>query len=90
VKKCISIVAIAVFAIGFVWRFSGWISEWAGRLIGVRGVTSSYEAFVESYVGKYLADGGLVGIAGPWLLMATGLILFGILYAMPGKSSQTR
>ena len=52
---------------------------------GVRGVTSSDEAFVESYVGKYLADGGSVGIAGPWLLMATGLILFGILYAMPAK-----
>jgi hypothetical protein len=69
-RKRISIVAIAVFATKFIWRFSDWISEWAGRFIGVRGVTSSYEAFVESYVGMYLAEGGLAG--GSWSVAAHG------------------
>ena len=85
-RKCLSIAAVIVFAVGFAWRFAGWISEWTGRLLGTRGVTSSYEAFVESHVGMYLAEGGFARIAGPWLLMAAGLILLFILWASPRKS----
>jgi hypothetical protein len=42
-----AVTAIAILLLGVAWRFAGWILEWIGRLLGVRGLTSSYEAFVE-------------------------------------------
>ena len=72
--------AIAILLLGVVWRFAGWILEWIGRLLGARGLTSSYEAFVEGYVGMLMTDGSLAKILGPWLLMGVGLILLAVLY----------
>ena len=42
--------AIAILLLGVVWRFAGGSRKWIGRLLGARGLTSSYEAFVEAYV----------------------------------------
>jgi len=85
-----SAAAIGFVLAGLVWRFAGWISEWVGRLLGIRGLTSSYDAFVESYVGMLMAEGSFTRILGPWLLMAIGLLLLAVLYWSPGKDSQVR
>ena len=69
-----AVTAIAILLLGVAWRFAGWILEWIGRLLGVRGLTSSYEAFVEGYVGMLMTEGSLAKILGPWLLMGVGLI----------------
>lgn len=79
--------AIAILLLGVVWRFAGWILEWIGRLLGARGLTSSYEAFVEGYVGTLMTDGSLAKILGPWLLMGVGLILLAVLY-LPARKSR--
>jgi hypothetical protein len=42
-----SIAAIAILLVGVTWRFAGWILQWIGRLLGMRGIASSYDAFVE-------------------------------------------
>ena len=60
--------AIAILLLGVVWRFAGWILEWIGRLLGARGLTSSYEAFVEGYVGMLMTDGSLAKIARPMVV----------------------
>jgi len=78
--------AIAILLLGVVWRFAGWILEWIGRLLGARGLTSSYDAFVEGYVGMLMTDGSLAKILGPWLLMGVGLILLAVLYLPVRKS----
>ena len=52
-----AVTAIAILLLGVAWRFAGWILEWIGRLLGVRGLTSSYEAFVEGYVGMLMTEG---------------------------------
>jgi hypothetical protein len=54
-----AVTAIAILLLGVAWRFAGWILEWIGRLLGARGLTSSYEAFVEGYVGTLMTDGSL-------------------------------
>ena len=64
----------------------GWILEWIGRLLGARGLTSSYEAFVEGYVGMLMTDGSLAKILGPWLLTGVGLILLAVLYSPAPQS----
>ena len=79
--------AIAMLLLGVVWRFAGWILEWIGRLLGARGLTSSYEAFVEGYVGMLMTDGSQAKILGPWLLMGVGLILLAVLYLPVRKES---
>ena len=75
-----AVTAIAILLLGVAWRFAGWILEWIGRLLGVRGLTSSYEAFVEGYVGMLMTEGSLAKILGPWLLMGVGLILLAAFY----------
>ena len=75
-----AVTAIAILLVGVAWRFAGWILEWIGRLLGMRGLTSSYEAFVEGYVGMLMTEGSLAKILGPWLLMGVGLILLAVLY----------
>ena len=82
--------AIAILLLGVVWRFAGWILEWIGRLLGVRGLNSSYEAFVESHVGMLTTEGGLIKILGPWLLMGVGLILLAVLYLPVRKDPEVR
>ena len=79
-RSFVAITAVALFLVGAAWRFAGWILEWVGRLLGARGLTSSYEAFVEGPVGALMADGGFARILGPWLLMGIGLILLAVLY----------
>jgi len=90
VRKVISIVALAVLLAGVTWRFAGWILEWIGRLLGVRGLSSSYEAFVKSHVGMLTTEGGLIKILGPWLLMGVGLILLAVLYLPVRKDPEVR
>jgi hypothetical protein len=34
-----AVTAIAILLLGVAWRFAGWILEWIGRLLGVRGMT---------------------------------------------------
>ena len=80
-----AVTAIAILLLGVAWRCAGWILEWIGRLLGARGLTSSYEAFVEGYVGMLMTDGSLAKILGPWLLMGVGLILLAVL-CRPVKS----
>jgi ATP/ADP translocase len=63
---------------GFAWRVVGWILAWVGRALGVRGIASSYEAFVESC--SWLTG----AILGPWLLMGAGLLLFAAIH-WPGR-----
>jgi hypothetical protein len=82
-----AVTAIAILLLGVAWRFAGWILEWIGRLLGVRGLTSSYEAFVEGYVGMLMTEGSLAKILGPWLLMGVGLILLAALYLPVRKES---
>jgi len=60
--------AIAILLLGVVWRFAGWILEWIGRLLGARGLTSSYEAFVEGYVGMLMTDGSLAKMLRPMVV----------------------
>lgn len=79
--------AIAILLLGVVWRFAGWILEWIGRLLGARGLTSSYEAFVEGYVGTLMTDGSLAKILGPWLLMGVGLMILAVLYLPARKEA---
>jgi len=80
VRVFVAVAAVALFLVGAAWRFAGWILEWVGRLLGVRGLTSSYEVFVESSVGALMADGSLARILGPWFLMGIGLLLLAALY----------
>ena len=82
-----AVTAIAILLLGVAWRFAGWILEWIGRLLGARGLTSSYEAFVEGYVGMLMMEGSLAKILGPWLLMGVGLILLAVLYLPVRKES---
>ena len=79
--------AIAILLLGVAWRFAGWILEWIGRLLGVRGLTSSYEAFVEGYVGMLMTEGSLAKILGPWLLMGVGLMILAVLYLPARKEA---
>lgn len=79
-RKFVFIAAITIFLLGVAWRFAGWIVEWTGRLFGVRGLTSSYEAFVQRHAEMLMAEGGIVRILGPWLLMGIGLVLLAVLY----------
>jgi hypothetical protein len=74
------IAAIAIFLLGAAWRFGGWIAEWVGRLFGVRGLTSSYETFVQSYAGMLMSEGSIARILGPWLLMGIGLVVLAMFY----------
>jgi len=90
VKTFIAVAAIALILVGAAWRFAGWILELIGRLLGLRGMTSSYEAFVDSSVGALMADGSLARILAPWLLMGLGLILLAVLYLPIGQDSETR
>jgi hypothetical protein len=57
---------------------------------GTRGITSSYDAFVESHAGMLMADGSLAKIFGPWVLMGIGLILLAVLYLPARKDLDVR
>ncbi|HET9536265.1 MAG TPA: hypothetical protein VFP43_13120 [Mesorhizobium sp.] len=74
-RSAVSLIAIAIFAVGFVWQYGGWLLEWIGRFIGTRGLSSSYDAFANSFVAPLLAEGSIVRIIGPWILMGAGLTL---------------
>ena len=78
-RSAVSLIAIAIFAVGFVWQYGGWLLEWIGRFIGTRGLSSSYDAFANSFAATLLAEGSVVRIIGPWLLMGAGLILLAAL-----------
>ena len=79
-------IAVAIFALGFAWQYGGWILEWVGRAFGVRGISSSYEAFVESFAAS-VGAGGLVRILAPWLLMGIGVLLFVVARRREGQSA---
>jgi hypothetical protein len=89
-RKFISMTAVALVLLGVTWRFAGWILEWIGRLLGTRGLNSSYEVFVESYVPALMAEGSFPKILGPWLSMGAGLILLAVLYFPRRKDSKVR
>jgi len=72
-RKIVLLVAMVIFAVGFVWQYGGWSLEWIGRLAGRRGLSSSYDAFVDSFVSTLAAEGSFARIIGPWLLMGAGL-----------------
>ena len=76
---------MTIFVVGFVWQYGGWLLEWIGRLFGTRGLSSGYDAFVNSNVATLLAEGSLVGIVGPWLLMALGLLILSIIHLPVAK-----
>ena len=59
-RSAVSLIAIAIFAVGFVWQYGGWLLEWIGRFIGTRGLSSSYDAFANSFVAPLLAEGSIV------------------------------
>lgn len=86
-RSAVSLIAIAIFAVGFVWQYGGWLLEWIGRFIGTRGLSSSYDAFVNSFVATPLAEGSIVRIIGPWLLVGAGLILLAALRLPAHKKS---
>ncbi len=88
-KTFVAIAAVALLVVGATWRFAGWILEWVGRLLGARGLTSSYEAFVEGSE-ALIADGGFVRILGPWLLMGLGLFLLAVLYLTARQDREPR
>ena len=79
-RRIVSIVATVCIAAGFVWQYGGWLLEWVGRALGVRGLTTTYDAFVEGFVGELMAQGSVTRIFGPWLLMGTGLIVLAFLH----------
>lgn len=79
-RRFVVIAAIVIFLLGAAWRFGGWIAEWTGRLSGARGLTSSYEAFVQAYAGMLMAEGSIARILGPWLLMGVGAVVLAMLY----------
>jgi hypothetical protein len=83
-RSAVSLIAIAIFAVGFVWQYGGWLLEWIGRFIGTHGLSSSYDAFVNSFVATPLAEGSIIG---PWLLMGAGLILLAALRLPAHKKS---
>ena len=89
-RKFISITAVALVLLGVAWRFAGWIVEWVSRLLGARGLNSSYEAFVEGYAQVLMAEGSLAKMLGPWLSMGAGLILLAVLYLPGRKDSEVR
>ena len=64
--------------------------EQSRRLLGTRGLNSSYEVFVESYVPALMAEGSFPKILGPWLSMGAGLILLAVLYFPRRKDSKVR
>jgi hypothetical protein len=86
VRKFISIAAVALVLVGLAWRFAGWI----GRLLGMGGLGSSYEAFVEGYARILMAEGSFAKIFGPWLLMGAGLIILAALYLLDRKHTEVR
>jgi len=51
-----------------------------GRALGVRGLTTTYDAFVEGFVAELMAEGSFARIFGPWLLMGPGLIMLAFLH----------
>jgi hypothetical protein len=71
-------IAVTIFAIGFTWQYGGWLLEWVGRAFGVRGLTSTYEAFVESFV-AWIGASSVMQILAPWFLMGVGAVLFAAL-----------
>jgi hypothetical protein len=79
-RRIASIIATTCFAIGFVWQYGGWLLEWVGRALGVRGLTTTYDAFVGEYVTALIAEGSFARIIAPWLLMGIGLIVLAFLY----------
>ena len=89
-RKFVSFAAVALIFLGVVWRFAGWILEWIGRLVGTRGLNSSYEAFVEDYARMLMAEGSFAKIFGPWLLMGAGLILLAVLYIRGRKDARVQ
>jgi hypothetical protein len=78
-RRIASIIATACFAIGFIWQYGGWLLEWVARAIGVRGLTTTYNAFVEGFVITLMAEGSFMRIIGPWLLMGAGLLVLAML-----------
>ena len=49
-RRIASIAATTCFAVGFVWQYGGWFLEWVGRALGVRGLTTTYDAFVGGFM----------------------------------------
>jgi hypothetical protein len=79
-RRIASIAATTCLAAGFVWQYGGWLMEWVGRALGVRGLTTTYDAFVGGYVTALAAEGSFTRIIGPWLLMGIGLIMLAFLH----------
>lgn len=79
-RRIASIIATICFAIGFVWQYCGWLLEWVGRALDVRGLTTTYNAFVGEYVTVLITEGSFTRIIGPWLMMGGGLIVLAFLY----------
>jgi len=78
-RKALSIAAMMIFVLGFIWQFGRWLLRWAGYGLGLRGLPGSYNAFVESFAAKIVNEGSVAWIAGPWLLISIGLIALIIL-----------
>ena len=66
---------------------AGWLLEWVGRAFGVRGLTSTYEAFVESFV-AWIGASSVMQILAPWFLMGVGAVLFAALRWPARKRSE--
>jgi hypothetical protein len=78
-RKALSIAAMTIFVLGFVWQLGRWLLRWSGYGLGLRSLPGSYHDFVESFAAK-IASGASIGwIAGPWLLMSVGLMTLVIL-----------
>ena len=78
-RKALSIAAMAIFVSGFVWQCGRWLLRWAGYGLGLRGLPSSYNSFVESVAAKIANEVSIAWIVGPWLLISIGLIALIIL-----------
>ena len=86
-RKALSIIAMTIFMLGFIWQFGRWLLRWSGYGFGLRSQPGGYYDFVESFAEK-IASGPSVGwIAGPWLLMSIGLMTLIIVRSWTAEKS---
>ena len=78
-RKALSIAALTIFLVGFIWQVGRWLLRWAGYGLGLRDLSGSYNAIVESIAVMIVKEGSVAWIIGPWLLMSIGLIALIIL-----------
>jgi hypothetical protein len=79
-RRIVAIVAMVCIAAGLVWQYGGWLLEWMGRALGVQGLTTSYDAFVDGFMAELMAKGSFTRIVGPWLFIGATLVALAFLH----------